>query len=280
MAQKFSKTWWGNRFIEALEAFTDTNRLARGRSYARHGKIVDYRIKDGIITAAVRGSVNSYFGVYAEPMYGVEIQIKQISEVNWSKAIAHLSSKASFVSKLLMNEVPDNVEEALEELNLHLLPHSAKDFKTVCSCPDYANPCKHIAGVYYLVASELDTDPFLLFELRGLSREKLKAELAKTPLGKVLSSALDTEEIEIKPAESYYTKPEKVAVSESVSLREFWMSNKRLPQAIEVSPTPSIPAILIKKAGDYPPFWTQNHSFVEAMEELYRLVRTRNKGVL
>jgi len=88
----------------------------------------------------------------------------------------------------LLNEVPDNIEDCFT--GLHLLPQSRKYFKTSCSCPDYANPCKHIAGVYYLVASELDDDPLLLFELRGLSRDKLQRELAKSPLGKVLSSAI------------------------------------------------------------------------------------------
>ena len=279
MAQ-FSRTWWGKRFIAALEAFTDPARLGRGRSYASGGKIKEYRIIQGKITAKVRGSVNPYFGVYKEPLYNTTIEIKPISASDWSKAIAHISSKASFVSKLLMNEVPDKIEEAFAELNLHLLPNSRKDFTTKCSCPDYSNPCKHIAGVYYLVASELDSNPFLLFELRGLEREKLLQELAKSPLGQVLSSAMDTQEIPLESAASYYTQPEKVLVPESVSLKEFWLGTKRLPQTIEAASPASIPAILIKKAGDFPPFWKKDNSFIEVMEELYQRVRTKNKGVM
>ncbi|GAB4301793.1 MAG: hypothetical protein Kow0091_00360 [Geminocystis sp.] len=64
---KFSKTWWGQRFIEALESFTDSGRLSRGRSYANNGKVKEYKITKGKITAKVRGSVNPYFGVYKEP---------------------------------------------------------------------------------------------------------------------------------------------------------------------------------------------------------------------
>lgn len=277
---QFSRTWWGKRFIAALEAFTDSARLGRGRSYASGGKIKEYRINQGKITAKVRGSVNPYFGVYKEPLYNTTIEIKPISASDWSKAIANISSKASFVSKLLMNEVPDKIEEAFAELNLHLLPNSRKDFTTKCSCPDYSNPCKHIAGVYYLVASQLDSNPFLLFELRGLEREKLLQELAKSPLGQVLSSAIDTEEIPLESAASYYTQPEKVSVPESVSLKEFWLGKKRLPPTIEAASPASIPAILIKKAGDYPPFWKKDISFIEVMEELYQRVRTKNKGVM
>ncbi|MCA1992577.1 MAG: SWIM zinc finger family protein [Coleofasciculus sp. S288] len=279
MAQ-FSRTWWGKRFIEALEAFSDPARLARGRSYANGGKIKDYRINQGKITAKVRGSINPYFGVYKEPLYNTTIEIKAISAVDWSKAIAYIASKASFVSKLLMNEVPDNIETAFADLNLHLLPNSRKDFKTRCSCPDYSNPCKHIAGVYYLVASELDENPFLLFELRGLSREKLLQELAKSPLGQILSSALDTGEVPIEPTASYYTNPEKRPAPESLSLREFWLGEKRLPQTVEAASPTSIPAILIKKAGDFPPFWKKDISFIEVMEDLYQRIRTKNKGVM
>ena len=279
MAQ-FSKTWWGKRFIEALEDFTDSGRLGRGRSYARNGKIKEYRISNGKITAKVRGSINPYFGVYKEPLYNTTIEIKAIPTADWSKAIAYLGSKASLVSKLLLGEVPDNIEEAFAQLNLHLLPHSRQDFNTSCSCPDWSNPCKHIAGVYYSVASELDQDPFLLFELRGISRSKLQQELAKSPLGKVLSSAIDTEEIPVEPVESLYTRTERVQVSASFSSKEFWLGDKRLPQKVDLASSTSISASVVKKGGDFPPFWQKDGSFIELMEELYQRVRTKNKGVL
>jgi uncharacterized Zn finger protein len=274
MAQ-FSKTWWGKRFIEALEEFSDSARLSRGRSYARNGKIKEYHITNNKITAFVRGSVNPYFGVYKEPLYNTNIEIKAISAADWSKVISYLGSKASLVSKLLMNEVPDNIEEALAQLNLHLLPNNRKDFKTNCSCPDWENPCKHIAGVYYLVASELDRDPFLLFELRGISRLKLQEELAKSPLGKVLSKAIAPPEILPEPVDAYYTKPKKVQISESISAQDFWLPQKRLPQTAESASPASIPAITIKKAGDFPPFWKKDFSFLEVMEDLYGRVRTK-----
>jgi len=277
---QFSRTWWGKRFIEALEDFTDSARLGRGRSYARNGKIKEYQINGGKITAKVRGSVNPYFGVYKEPLYKTTIEISAIAPGDWSKVIAHLGAKASLISKLLMNEVPDNIEETFAELKLHLLPNSRKDFKTDCSCPDWENPCKHIAGVYYLVASELDQDPFLLFELRGISRTKLQQELARSPLGKALSSALDSEEIAPVPVDSYYTQPKKVAAIAPGSPREFWLGEKRLPQEIEAVSNVSIPALIVKKGGDFPPFWHKDLSFLDVMEELYQRVRTKNKELL
>lgn len=272
MATKFSRTWWGERFIEALENFTDEARLGRGRSYARNGKILNYAVKNGKITAKVKGSINPYFGVYKEPKYNVSIEIKQISATEWAKAIQQMATKASIVSKLLLNEMPDTIGHCFSR---GLLPNSSADFNTTCSCPDYANPCKHIAGVYYLIASQLDEDPFLLFELRGLSRSQLQQELAKSTLGKILSSALGADtETEIVTANAYYTRPEPVALPQSIDLKDFWGSGQiNMPEA---SPA-TIPAILIKKAGDYPAFWKRDNSFIEVMEDFYK--RVRDKGL-
>ncbi|BAT56784.1 hypothetical protein NOS3756_57960 (plasmid) [Nostoc sp. NIES-3756] len=277
---KFSRTWWGERFIKALEGFTDNGRLQRGRSYARAGKVKSFDIDKNIITAKVRGSVNPYFGVYKEPTYNIVIEITPIAKNRWNEAIKNISSKASIVSRLLLNEVPENIEEIFSQMGLHLLPHSNKDFKTKCSCPDYANPCKHIAGVYYLVASQLDSDPFLLFELRGLTKVELQAKLADSPLGKALSTVLDEQELAIEPSQSFYTKPEKQTVSDKPHLREFWLGAKRLPSTIEVTNDSGVSAILVKKEGDFPAFWHKDNSFIETMEELYQRVKTKNQNLM
>ena len=273
---KFSRTWWGDRFIQALEAFTDEGRLQRGRSYASGGKVKSFEIEQNHIAAQVKGSVNPYFGVHKEPTYHISIEITPISKTQWKYAIERLSSKASIVSRLLLNEVPENIEDTFSTLGLYLLPHTRKDFKTKCSCPDSANPCKHIAGVYYLVASQLDNNPFLLFELRGISKTELQAKLAESSLGKALSEELNTKEIPLETSTSFYTRLEKQPVSQKPTAREFWLSTKRLPQTIEVPTQSSVSAILIKKEGDFPSFWQKDNSFIEAMEELYRRVKTKN----
>ena len=274
---QFSRTWWGQRFIEALEHFTDPARLGRGRSYASGGRILDYKLADGTVTAKVRGSINPYFGVYKEPIYRTSITIKAITAADWTKVIRRIASRADLVTKLLMNEMPDTIEDAFAELDLHLLPHSERDFKTSCSCPDYANPCKHIAGVYYLLASDLDQDPFVMFELRGLSRDNLHAELARSPLGQILASALVTEEVAVEPVASFHTRLIKESVAQANSLKEFWTGAKRLPTPLASTSQASVPALLIKKQGDYPPFWHKDISFISVMEELYQRVRTKSQ---
>jgi len=272
----FTRTWWGNRFIDALEQFTDPGRLSRGRSYAHNGRIKEWVIEKGMVKAKVRGSINPYYGVYKEPLYTTELAITQISLPEWHKVIATIGARASFVSKLLLNEMPDTIETAFAASDLHFMPGSRKDFKTGCSCPDDFNPCKHIAGVYYLLAAQLDHDPFLLFELRGLSKAELRAALAKSPLGQILAADLEPQEAPIQSATSYFTRPLKEAAPETISLKEFWTGAKRLPATIEAAAPTMAQAILIKKGGDFPPFWPKDSSFIAIMEDFYQRVRTKS----
>lgn len=203
MAQ-LTRTGWGQRFMDALQSFTDPARLARGRSYAGPNRIRSHTLRDGKLTARVQGNINPYFGVYKVPAYTTSVELAPLSEAQWRRIIPSIVSRASLVTQLLMNEMPAGLEDVLRDGGGHLLPVGEKDFKTQCSCPDFWNPCKHIAGLCYLLARELDQDPFLLFELRGLSRQHLRQELLKSPLGQVSAQALVSEEPPIEPAETYY----------------------------------------------------------------------------
>lgn len=276
---EFGRSWWSQRFVSAIEKFTDSGRLSRGRSYARGNKVKSFSIHDGVVTAQVRGSVNPYFGVYTEPLYETTIEFTPISEPQWNAAIAFIAAKSGFLSKLMMNEIPENIEEPFAALGIHLLPQTRKELKTDCSCPDYSNPCKHIAGVYYLLGAELDRDPYLLFELRGMSRERFQAALAATPLGKSLAAELNGSKIVPQPIDDYYPRPALVPVG-AVDLKTFWVGHKRLPKDVAL-PVPSlVSGVLVKKQGDFPPFWEADTSFLEVMEEIYDRVKTKNKEVL
>jgi uncharacterized Zn finger protein len=270
----FGRTWWGQRFLEALEGVMDAGRLGRGRTYARTGRVLSYRLEGSTVTARVRGNINPYFGVYKEPIYTTTVSMKPILLTEWIRVIAELSTRASFVARLLMNEMPDTIDDLFAELGVHLLPHARRDLMTDCSCPDWSNPCKHIAGVYYLLAADLDGDPFLLFELRGLSRENLRHQLEQSPLGRILSAELGPREVAVEPANSYYTRPVRQPAA-TPGYKAFWEGAKRLPQLEPTSP-PTVPALLIRKQGDYPPFWKKDASFIATMEQLYERVRAKS----
>ena len=92
--------------------------------------------------------------------------------------------QALFAAKLLAGEMPQDIEQVVHGGGLSLFPAKLGDLKTECSCPDWSNPCKHIAAVYYLLGEEFDRDPFLIFTLRGLGRDALMARLGATSPGR------------------------------------------------------------------------------------------------
>ena len=163
------ETWWSQRFLHVLEEFNDPGRLARGRAYARRGQVIDLDIEPGEVTARVQGS-------RARP-YNVSLGVAVLDDAAWTRVEAVLVSRAVFLARLLAGEMPQEIEEAFDAASLSLFPEPDRDLDTGCSCPDWENPCKHIAAVYYLLAEAFDRDPFLIFAWRGRPRERLLAEL-------------------------------------------------------------------------------------------------------
>lgn len=158
-------TWWSKRWIDVLESFNMGTRLTRGRSYARKGQVVSIDVSKGAVAAKVQGT--------GSKPYEVTIELKPISDDDWEKVLDAMASKAIFAAKLLSGEMPTGIEDAFADAGVPLFPTKKKDLKTDCSCPDYANPCKHIAAVYYLLAERFDDDPFLIFKLRGRTKEEI-----------------------------------------------------------------------------------------------------------
>jgi uncharacterized Zn finger protein len=271
------RTWWGQRFIQALESFTDSARLARGRAYATNDRIKSWQRKGGVVSAQIRGNINPYYGVYKEPLYKTSIAFQSIDAAQWQQLIQMLGSRAAFISRLLLNEVPDTIEDVFQTLRLNLLPYHRKDLKTDCSCPDYANPCKHIAGLYYFLAAQLDRDPFLLFELRGLERDELQKELRKTPLGQALAAAIGEQDARFDCVDSYFTRATTQPLAPRMTPGDFWHGQRRLPEHLPQTAPPTIPALLIKKGGDFPAFWPYPQSFITTMETIYQTIRKREK---
>src|SRR5579863_3988933 len=159
------ETWWSKRWVAVLESFGMGTRLTRGRSYARQGQVVSIEVEPGIIKAKVQGS--------RPKPYDVKIKLKPLSDKDWDNVTDAMAAQAIFVAKLLAGEMPTNIEEAFAAAKVSLFPTSNQELVTDCTCPDWANPCKHIAAVYYILAERFDEDPFLIFKLRGRSKEEI-----------------------------------------------------------------------------------------------------------
>jgi uncharacterized Zn finger protein len=161
--------WWSRRFISVLESYGMSGRLARGRSYARAGQVLDFELSQGKVTARVQGS-------RVRP-YQVRIGVLPLTTTQWRRVQDRLASQALFRAKLLAGEMPHEIEEVFDDCGTPLFPRSVGDLEMRCSCPDWGVPCKHLAAVCYVLAEEFDRDPFGLLAWRGKARDELLAAL-------------------------------------------------------------------------------------------------------
>jgi uncharacterized Zn finger protein len=168
---EFGSSWWAKKWNNALASYGWSNRLQRGRSYARTGHVLEFSLEPGLVEAKVSGS--------RPRPYKVKIGIDKLTPQEWESIIEKMAEKAIFLAKLLTGEMPENIEEAFALAGTPLFPTSSRSINTNCSCPDYANPCKHIAAVYYILGQEFDKDPFMIFRLRGMEKDKLMEALRK-----------------------------------------------------------------------------------------------------
>jgi uncharacterized Zn finger protein len=233
---KIGETWWSGRFISILESFDIGARLSRGRSYARSGQVMDLEIEKGLVKAKVQGS--------RPKPYKVEIEIGPLPDKDWKRVEEAMAEQAIFMAKLLAGEMPREIEEAFSACKLTLFPASRRDMKTECSCPDWSNPCKHIAAVYYILAEKFDEDPFLIFAWRGRTKEQLIEQL------RALRGSTAAGE---KPAfEQEPLVPEEEVVPLADCLSNFWGIGSEFselhirPQAAEV------PDALLRQLGPAP----------------------------
>ncbi len=161
--------WWSRRFIAVLESYGMSGRLARGRSYARAGQVLDFELAQGKVTAQVQGS--------RPRPYQVRIGVLPLTTAQWRRVQERLASQALFRAKLLAGEMPHEIEEVFDDCGTPLFPRSASDLDMHCSCPDWGVPCKHLAAVCYVLAEEFDRDPFAMLAWRGRGRAELLAAL-------------------------------------------------------------------------------------------------------
>jgi uncharacterized Zn finger protein len=224
----FAKNWWAQRWITALERFVDSGRLSRGRSYARKGQVLSIEeTKDGI-AARVQGSMRT--------PYKIKIQISPLTDSEWDQVIDALSEQAIFTAQLLAGEMPQDIEQAFEKAGVSLFPSMRQDLHTDCSCPDPANPCKHIAATHYILGERFDEDPFLIFRLRGRTQEQVMQALRQRRAGSEDAIEEDVEEFETA-----------IPLEESIS--NFWDMGAPLEGfSVSIRP-PQIEMPLLKRLG-------------------------------
>lgn len=239
-----NKTWWGEKFLEVLKSFIEEGRLQRGSAYRTPNRLSNYRQEQNTVSATMMGNINPYFGVYKVPYYNSQITFSKLS--NAAFIISNIESDPLLLAKLVTRELPSTIST--------ILPQNSKEIETSCSCPDLENPCKHIAGLYLKIAEEIDYNPLLLFELRGIEKKLLSEKIKKYVSS---SSVVNTTLIPIKEIGA-------------IELRNFWGNpHKKIKTSLVVK----IPTVLIKKAGINPPFWHKRKSFLDSMHNIYHNIK-------
>ncbi len=176
-----SKKWWGKAWNKNLESYADlSNRISRGRSYLRHGAVLDLQIKKGKIEALVQGS--------GSKPYSVVIEIDKLDSIKWKKVIEFCNHKIETMETLIAGKFPKEFDELFKASKNGLFPNP-KEIHFKCSCPDSARVCKHVAAVLYGVGARLDNDPILFFKLRDIDFEELLKKSMESKMQSMLKNA-------------------------------------------------------------------------------------------
>lgn len=287
----FAQSWWAKRWIRTLESFDIGARLTRGKSYARKGQVTSVKIETGLVKAKVQGS--------SPKPYSVTIKVRTLTGSEWDLLAEKLARKPIFAAKLLAGEMPEDIETAFEDSGLSLFPEKLDDLETDCSCPDWSNPCKHIAAVYYLLGEEFDRDPFLIFKLRGVDMDDFMSILGRGPEPEIVGEASEAGIFIKGPDDETGSgsgseagavalaggrtgaelgsgiEGETALISSGLLPLEpetFWGRSPESPEeekgiTLEAR-IPEVPAALPKRLGKFP-FWRGEEDLLEVLEEIY-----------
>ncbi len=246
----FGRNWWARRWITAMEQLVSGPRLMRGQYYAREGQVLSIEeTKDGI-TALVQGS-------RSRP-YKVTMHLTPLSQRQWNKVLDVLSDQAIFAAQLLAGEMPANIEEAFAAAGVSLFPQSSYDLTTECTCPDKANPCKHVAATHYILGERFDEDPFLLFRMRGRTQEQILMALRQRRTG---TSAQGAPELARRP----YTHEESYRLEDQIG--HYWQTGPEIADFSVQVHGPNLPLPLLQRLGE--PDFIRELTLKNQLEEVY-----------
>ena len=172
------RTWWARRWLEKLEGMGLGARLGRGKNYALSGQVTELRLEGPHVSATVVGS-------RIDP-YAVTIDFREPDETAHDRIVARLRAEPMLIARLLVDDLPTEIESVFKEEGCDLFPGGRLpdlpgdkpgkrryDMTTRCSCPDYANPCKHSSAVLLILGEEIARRPMTLLELRGITLDEL-----------------------------------------------------------------------------------------------------------
>jgi uncharacterized Zn finger protein len=246
-SRRGATSWWPRRWLAALEALGVADRLERGLDYARAGPVLALDVGIGAITATVQGTRR-------EP-YATRVEVTPLTQLEWLDVARVLGARAATRASLHAGSVPEDVEASFARAGVALFPTLEDDLRTSCTCADWASPCRHAAAVCHLAGEAFESDPLLMFRLRGIERDVLLALLGD-----------DAREAAVVAGTAGSDAPRAVDVD------RFWHGASEddavdAPSYVDLQP-PVLDAPLVRVLGALP-FWQGREDFEPAMQRIF-----------
>ncbi|MGK7943096.1 MAG: SWIM zinc finger family protein [Microcystaceae cyanobacterium] len=262
--QAESREWWVERWLELLDSYRFKKRLERARNYAREGNVLSIDFDQSKVFAQVQGSE-------VEP-YQVSMSLEPFTDEDWDYVVDTLSQKALFSAQLLAGIMPDNIEKVFEQNGLSLFPFRLGEVRSRCTCPDKANPCKHIGAVYYQLADRFSEDPFVIFQLRGRTKEEILEKLREKRY-QVSASQGDTPTKANSPQLKQKRKTQKKTSLEDI--RKFWQYDEPLDSSLVVIVPPTEQQSLLTVIGKIPLPYEDANLVTQYLQQVYQTTQQR-----
>lgn len=241
----FGQTWWGQQWIKVLEGLDQSGRLARGRTYANNGSVQSISFERNKIEARVKGSMRT--------AYKISFKIEPLSAADKARLVSLIADNPLYLTRLLNRQLPAELYEDCQRKGIALFPRSWQAFHSTCSCPDWGDPCKHRAAVLYLVANEIDKNPFLIFELRDFDLFK-----SLEVLGFASADQKDVETLDVSDIRQPFEGGEEVD----------FQPDETLYNALDFSTVPAISEELLSLLSDNPLFY-RTGNFKQILQKFY-----------
>lgn len=253
------RQWWVERWLELLNSYRFKKRLERGRIYAREGNVLSIEFANSKALATVQGSE-------AEP-YKVSLSLDSFSDEDWNFAIATMAEKAIFSAQLLAGEMPEDIEAVFTASGLSLFPFTLNEVRSRCSCPDQANPCKHIAAVYYQLSDRFSEDPFIIFQLRGRTKNKIIDTLRQIRSQKAKDFPVAVTEFRpVVDASSLST------IATSIKTNSFWQYDEPLESSLVAIVPPTESKTVLDLLGKMPLMAADADAVEQYLTQVYQTV--------
>jgi len=255
MKSRYGITPWGSWFIDVLDSYQMGERLNRGRNYANTGKVLSLELTEGKAIAKVKGNY--------KPFYKVTISFPPLKEAE--QVYKLIEEDLPLLARIAAGELPEGFLQKLKKKGINLIPQRWAEMKRSCTCPDWGDPCKHMAALYYIIAREIDSDPHALFRLRGMN---LAARFGKAAVHNIcapfnVSFAVKEKVIKAKAKTPRNAKALSNKLKDAASLNE----TSRDASPLELEEIPNCGELVTSLLPPSPPFCSRD--FAVVMSEFY-----------